>query len=190
MKSSKCDHTKLFLCTLHWLPICPRIDYKISSRCFSTFIDSSSVLSCSASDCLHTFWLSTYLLSIYLLTVYIPSDCPYTFWLSTYLLTVYIPFDCLHTFWLSTYPFQTPLFTIRHTVYPQSFHQNYISWTELFPLQTQPSGTHHLMRSITPNLLLFLKLLQTLHICLFFVVVFFPPVCIVVHPQDAALYSH
>ena len=147
MKSSKCDHTKLFLCTLHWLPICPRIDYKISSRCFSTFINSSSVLSCSASDCLHTFWLSTY-------------------------------------------PFQTPLFTIRHTVYPQSFHQNYISWTELFPLQTQPSGTHHLMRSITPNLLLFLKLLQTLHICLFFVVVFFPPVCIVVHPQDAALYSH
>ena len=43
MKSHKCDHVQPLLCNLYWLPVCPRIDYKISTLCFTTFSDSFPV---------------------------------------------------------------------------------------------------------------------------------------------------
>jgi hypothetical protein len=41
LKSRKWDHAKPLLCTLHWLPIAARIDYKLSTLCFSFFSESA-----------------------------------------------------------------------------------------------------------------------------------------------------
>ena len=41
LKSRKHDHIQPLLRNLHWLPIRSRIEYKISTLCFNTFIDSS-----------------------------------------------------------------------------------------------------------------------------------------------------
>ena len=43
MKSRECDHVLPLSRNLHWLPVRPRIDYKISTLCFNTFTNSSPV---------------------------------------------------------------------------------------------------------------------------------------------------
>ena len=47
MKSRECDHVLPLSRNLHWLPVRPRIDYKISTLCFNTFTNSSLSISFS-----------------------------------------------------------------------------------------------------------------------------------------------
>ena len=40
VKASNSDHTTLILHSLHWLPVAARIEYKVSSLCYSSLSDS------------------------------------------------------------------------------------------------------------------------------------------------------